>query len=249
MPAKTYTADQVAARNEAKGGESRGTSFAKWIPKQSEGVLTVRFLTEHKQNGWVAFEQLYDPSLHASVVITEENEEYYDRKRKDADFKQFLTALRWYAPAVVVDNGGNDKFENGELAIIEIPNGRGGSYVAEIDEIGDRSGQNDDITTVDIELYKVGTGTDTVYKAYAARSQSNTDPSQFEAPDLFASLEAKISYQNKQAKDKGIDLNNGYIEDAGVRPERNDDEPPFVPGTVDTSAVSNRRAGRPARRN
>lgn len=205
--------EQMAQQADRKAN-TKNTKFAKWIPRQEDGELEVRFLS-NPEDGWSYFEQVFDPSKRGPQILTESNSEYYEQKRHDSGGEMFRPSTRYYAPALEI--------KTGETIIVEILH----SMISELLALGDRwgektTGKKGDITGIDIALFKTGTGQDTKYHA-AFVGAADLDLSQYEVPDTWAAVEAKVAYQESQDGAPAVD-STSLIEDEVVN-----SDPPFEP--------------------
>lgn len=198
----------IKKQQERRESQGERVNFAKWIPHQDDGELRVRFLKNPDNGGWISFEQVYDPSKRGPQILTEENEEYYTEKG-------IRPSTRFYAPIRDI--------KAGETGAVEIPY----SIVDDILRLGDRwgeagGGKEGDVTSFDIALYKTGYGKEGVEYHAEFAGFADIDVDQYEAPDLWKILEAKVAFQEGRTKDHAEDATS-VIADEVV----NMSEPPF----------------------
>jgi len=193
-----------------KDNKSSGTraNFATWIPHKDDAELRCRFLADPDNNGWLGYDQFYVPGKGV-VVATDDNWDYYTEE------KNMWPSRRFYAP--ILD------FESNEVKVLEVPN----SIVEDILLLGDRwGGDSKTLTAFDVALYKTGYQKDTTYHVEFVGAKE-LDLSIYEVPDLEASLQAKIDWQ--EGKSKKEEDASDELEDEVVETASSDDEPPFVP--------------------
>lgn len=194
----------IKERKERREKADSAPRFATWIPHEDQGDLNIRFLANPDNGGWLAFDQFYVPGK-GGIIATEENyDEYLELTGK-------YPAQRFYAPALDISRN--------EVVVVEIP----GSMIDTLIALADRMGKPEgDITSFDLTLFKTGKGTDTKYQAIPS-GVAQMDLSSYTLPNLMATLEAKVAYQ--EGRDTREDKSD-QIEDEKVSTQ---EEPPFEP--------------------
>jgi hypothetical protein len=179
------TVEQRKKEREKRENQPKGARFATWIPnvdKEDSDPLTVRFLANPDNNGWISYYQAFEPAMRRKVLVTEENEESFE----DRGINQ---SIGWYAPAL--------NYATNEVIIVDIPNNLVENELLRL--AAKWGGEDGDFTTFDVELSKTGSGkNDTRYHA-DFNGASQRDLSELTLPDLAQALENRLEYEQGKA--------------------------------------------------